>query len=250
MSADHLLSETIGAVVDGELSQADEAAVQAHLEQCHKCALKVIAASRMKSATAQAARGTAPSADAIARLTKIARQDQPRRARVFAMRPVAWAAAAALLLVVLLLGGARILRQSDALGAEILDQHLATLSQAASPQVISTDRHTVKPWFEGKLPFSFNLPEQSGLPPDSALIGADLAYVGGKPAALLLFTIHRHHVSVFVSQAGSLPDLHRFKDQAGFHFSTAKASGLELLGVSDVSGQELDDLVHKLATVQ
>ncbi len=40
-----------------------------------------------------------------------------------------------------------------------LDQHLATLSSGATPQVVSTDRHTVKPWFQGRLPFSFNLPE-------------------------------------------------------------------------------------------
>ncbi len=46
-----------------------------------------------------------------------------------------------------------------ALVTEATDQHIASLAAAAPPQVISSDRHTVKPWFQGKLPFSFNLPE-------------------------------------------------------------------------------------------
>jgi len=75
------------------------------------------------------------------------------------------------------------------LTAELLDQHLATLSVSSAPQVVSSDRHTVKPWFQGKLPFSFNLPEPVDLPPDTVLQRADLAYLSGHPAALLLFTL-------------------------------------------------------------
>ena len=43
--------------------------------------------------------------------------------------------------------------------AELVDLHVATLASANPVDVISTDRHTVKPWFQGKLPFTFNLPE-------------------------------------------------------------------------------------------
>ena len=68
----------------------------------------------------------------------------------------------------------RQMRQADSLSAELLDQHLATLSSGAAPEVISTDRHTVKPWFQGKLPFSFNLPDK--LPADTTLKGGDLTY--------------------------------------------------------------------------
>src|SRR6202012_3814639 len=77
-------------------------------------------------------------------------------------------------------------------------QHLATLSSGASPEVISTDRHTVKPWFQGKLPFSFDLPD--ALPAETTLKGGDFTYLHGQPAALLLFTIHKHEVSVFLTQ--------------------------------------------------
>ena len=250
MSAEHLSSELIGAVVDGELSAADEHAAQEHLNGCHACALKVIAAGRLKSATARAGHNFTPSADALARLTAIARQNPPKPAKVISIRPIAWSAAAALLLIALLLGGSRVLRRSDALSAEILDQHLAALSDAAAPQVISTDRHTVKPWFQGKLPFSFNIPEANALPSETNLIGGDLAYVSGRPTALLLFTIHKHHVSVFVSQAGTAPDFVRLSDRAGFHLAKTRNAGLEIIGISDVNAAELNALVASISAAQ
>ena len=43
--------------------------------------------------------------------------------------------------------------------SEIADLHVTALASASPVEVISTDRHTVKPWFQGKIPFSFNLPE-------------------------------------------------------------------------------------------
>lgn len=249
MSAEHLFSETIGAVIDGELSPLDQAAAQAHLNECHACALKVIAAGQLKFATGRAARAFVPSQATLARLETIARQAPPKSIRVIPIRLMSWTAVAALFLLAIALGGG-MLRQSDLLSAEILDQHLATLSDSASPEVVSTDRHTVKPWFQGKLSFSFNIPEPNALPADTALVGADLTYVNGKPAALLLFTIHKHHASVFVTQTGQLSEFVRVTARSGFHFSAGRGGGLELLGVSDVNGAELDALVAKVAAVQ
>ena len=249
MSPDHLLPETIGALIDSELSEVDRGAAEAHLNGCHICALRVIEASQLKSATSRAARNFAPSQEALARLTAVAQQTPAKRAPVVPIRTMTWAAAAAMFILAIALGG-RMLRQSDMLSAEILDQHLDTLSDTASPEVVSTDRHTVKPWFQGKLPFSFNIPEPNALPADTVLIGADLTYVDGKAAAQLLFTIHKHHASVFVTQTGQLSEFVRVTARSGFHFSAGRGGGLELLGVSDVNGAELDALVAKLAAAQ
>lgn len=248
MSA-HLLPETIGSIVDGELLPEDEAATQAHLSQCHACALKLIAAGQLKSATGRAARNFAPSPEALARLSAVAEQAPRGRASVIPIRLISWTAVAAIFLLAIALGG-RMLRDSDMLSAEILDQHLDTLSDAAFPEVVSTDRHTVKPWFEGKLPFSFNIPEPNALPADTTLVGADLTHVDGKAAALLLFTIHKHRASVFVTQSGQLSEFVRVTARSGFHFSAGRGGGLEFLGVSDVNGAELDALVKKVAAAQ
>jgi len=144
---------------------------------------------------------------------------------------------------------ARLKPYLQAHAAELLDQHLAALSSGASPEVISTDRHTVKPWFQGKLPFSFNLPEV--LPADTTLKGGDLTYLGGQPAALLLFTIHKHEVSVFLTQRSGSPTLTLLPAvQSGFTIHHAITPDLRIIAVSDVNPADLDLLISALEDAQ
>ena len=250
MSTDHLRSETIGGLIDGELAPAEEAAARAHLKDCHACALEVLAAQQLKLATRQAAQRFAPAPDTLTRLEAGAGQRSAKPARAIPWRRIAGESIAAILLIGVFLAGGWQLRRAGALSAEIVDQHLAVLSDASSPQVLSSDRHTVKPWFQGKLPFSFNLPDQSSLPADSMLLGADFTYVGGRPAALLLFTIHKHHVSVFVSQGGLFEGLFLSGTRSGFQIAHARAAGLDLIGVSDVNRSELDGLMAAIVKAQ
>ena len=119
-----------------------------------------------------------------------------------------------------------------------------------APQVISTDKHTVKPWFQGKLPFSFNIPDATALPADTTLQGANLAYVQGKPAAMLLFLNHKHRASVFLSQAGQIPRVGFVTVRSGFNIESAEAAGLDIVAVSDVSQADLDELLRRLANAQ
>jgi anti-sigma factor RsiW len=115
--------------------------------------------------------------------------------------------------------------------------------------VLSTDRHTVKPWFEGKLPFSFNLPEPTALPPGTTLKGADLTWLGDHPAALLLFTAGKHQVSVFVTQQSSFASAPA-STRSGFALRSATAGDLRLIAVGDVDPPQLDRLLSSLASVQ
>jgi anti-sigma factor RsiW len=115
--------------------------------------------------------------------------------------------------------------------------------------VISSDRHTVKPWFQGKLPFSFNLPQN--LPADTTLDGANLTYLHGRPVAQLLYSIGKHHVSVFLSQAidapsGPTPNAVR----AGFHVKSFRTSGLEAVAVSDADPPRVAELLKLLQAAQ
>jgi anti-sigma factor RsiW len=155
------------------------------------------------------------------------------------------------MLLALSLIGWRQLHETNTLAAELLDQHLATLSSAATPQVISTDRHTVKPWFQGRLPFSFNLPDAQALPPDTTLKGADLTYLKGQPAALLLFTIHKHEVSVFLTQRFGGPSVPALPStRSGFTIHSATTQDLRIVAVSDVNPSDLDALVATLVRAQ
>jgi anti-sigma factor RsiW len=246
----HLDPDTISAFIDGELSTNEQQGIRQHLNTCHACTLRVLSDARLKAATASAGHRFAPPPDALARLTaQLHSQSRPHPAKIMPSRPILWTVLAATLLLTLSLLTWRQLHPANTLAAELLDQHLATLSPAATPQVISTDRHTVKPWFQGRLPFSFNLPDSSALPPDTTLKGADLTYLNNQPAALLLFTIHKHEVSVFLTQTSTtltpIPAA-----RAGFNIHTATTPNLRFIAVSDVNSTELDNLLVALTRAQ
>jgi anti-sigma factor RsiW len=251
-TVEHLNPTTLTALVDGELSMGEREIIQEHLRGCPACALRVLSTTQLKAATAQAGRRFSPSPDALARLTAtLHAQPQPK---VQAIRRggsfrVVWGALAAACLLAISLVGWQKSHQANTLAAELLDQHLATLSSGAVPQVISTDRHTVKPWFQGRLPFSFNLPE--ALPADTTLKGADFTYLQGQPAALLLFTIHKHEVSVFLTQRSGGVTLTTLPgNRSGFAIRSATTHDLRLVAVSDVNPADLDGLVDLLVRVQ
>ena len=247
---EHLNPDTLSAFVDGELPDGEQEAIQQHLASCHACALRVLSATELKAATARAGRRFAPPPETLARLTAQLHREPRGNARIH-YRGVAWASLAAALALAVSLIGWRQLHETNTLAAELLDQHLATLSSAATPQVISTDRHTVKPWFQGRLPFSFNLPDAQALPPDTTLKGADLAYLKGQPAALLLFTIHKHQVSVFLTQRSGGPNLVALPGvRSGFTIHSAATHDLQIVAVSDVNPADLDALVATLLQAQ
>ena len=267
----HLGPDQLNAFIDGEVHPAEQHGIEQHLTTCHACTLRVLSATQLKAATARAGQRFAPSPDALARLTaqlhaqgakpeqrpqtnQQPQEETKRAARIYSMpslRPAAWAALAAAILLTISLLGWRQFHQTNALAAELLDQHLATLSTAATPQIISTDRHTVKPWFQGRLTFSFNLPDATALPPDTTLKGADLTYLNNQPAALLLFTIHKHEVSIFLTQRSTGPTLATLPNtRAGFTLRTATTQDLRIVAVSDVNPAEVDNLLAALVHAQ
>jgi anti-sigma factor RsiW len=251
LNAAHLTPIQLDAFVDAELPPNECEVVEQHLVECHRCALRVIEKTRLKLATVNAARQFTIPPDALARLQGQLHPQQPSKksATVYSFRASRWVALAACLLLAVVLVGMWRFRQSNTESAELLDQHLAVLSSAATPQVISTDRHTVKPWFQGKLPFSFNLPET--LPPDTVLKGADLTYLDGQPAAMLLFTVHKHEASVFLTQRSNRTTaIERPGTRSGFAIHYATTRELRIAAVSNVDPQQLDLLIAAIVQAQ
>lgn len=246
----HLPPEQLNVFVDRECSPDEALTIEQHLTNCHECTLRVLAAIQLKTVTSNVAHSFVAPSDAIARLRAQVRPEPTKNpVRIYSFGTLRWAAVAACVVVAFSIWGWRQARHTSALSGELLDEHLAVLSSTASPQVVSTDRHTVKPWFQGKLPFSFNLPEV--LPADTTLKGGDLAYVAGQPAALLLFTIHKHEVSVFLTQRkdsfGVAPLAGR---KSGFVIHYATTPELSIAAVSDVNSAELDLLIKSLVEAQ
>jgi len=245
LNNDHLSSATLSALADGELAPPQLAAAADHLAACPACTSAALAQTLLKSSIARAGQRYSLPSSLHDRMVRLAAQ--PVRESAPPSGFYGWAAACALLLVGLSVFLFRAPTSTLDEAAEATDQHIATLAADSQPQVVSSDRHTVKPWFQGKIPFSFNLPQN--LPPDTALDGANLTYLHGQPAAQLLFSIGRHRVSVFVQQstgASAIPASNR----AGFHSATVTTGDLQILAVSDVEPARLAELVNLIAQAQ
>jgi len=267
---DHLSNAILNALADGELSGDQLASTNQHLAECPACTSKALYQSLLKSATAKAGQRYAPSPQLQERLASLAseRNSQLRKssARKVPMSPLpstsrlgslGWAAAAVFLIVsVSLLFVQRATQRAETLSAEhaalvteVFDQHVATLANNQSLQVISTDRHTVKPWFQGRIPFSFNLPQ--GLPGDTTLDGANLTYLDDKPVAQLLYSIGKHRVSVFLRQrSGNAEANELLAERSGFHVIGFNTDELEVVAVSDVDTARLSGLVREIEQAQ
>ncbi len=255
--SEHLSSLQLNALADGELTRDQLAVVQQHLAVCAPCTSQALAQSVLKAGTRKAGLRYAPASALEYRMAELVRQEARSDRRALREdRSRRWLSlvglAAALLLVVGVGGTALWSRYQSAINlasanqaaleTEVMDQHIAALAQNSPPQVISSDRHTVKPWFQGKLPFSFNLPEN--LPADTKLEGADLTYIHGQPAAQLFYSIGKHRVSVFLTQGtGGASALKEPTGKAGFHMAGFNTGSLNAVAVSDVDPSRLSGLV-------
>src|SRR5450631_314556 len=132
----------------------------------------------------------------------------------------------------------------DQVFSEIADLHVATLASSSPVDVISTDRHTVKPWFQGRIPFAFNLPELQNS--EFSLLGGRMTYLDQTPGAHLIYDLRKHHISVFIFQeralettldANLLPSKKR-----PFNVETWSQGGLRYFVIGDASSTDIDNL--------
>jgi len=247
---EHLAAEQLNALADGELFGDELFEVQEHLAECAGCTSAALAASLTKRAAARAGMGYAVPEEFTARMRRRAAGEDGVAKKGGRPGMYAWGSIAALLVLGVGLFVAQREMQgraaNEALVAEVADQHVAAMAGNAPPEVISSDRHTVKPWFQGKLPFSFNLPEN--LPGDTTLDGADLTYLRGQPTAQLLYSIGKHHVSVFLRQKNGASSA--LAERSGFHVASIPAGELEVVAVSDVETARLRGLAEMVAQAQ
>jgi anti-sigma factor RsiW len=228
------------AYVDAELSPEETRAVEAHLRGCEPCAAEVRLQNRMKREVRMAGKAYSPSLEFRRRVeAAIAPQKKARRFTMW----MPSLAMAAVLLIAALFGWQQMRPRTDATLAELVDTHVATLASASPVDVVSTDRHTVKPWFQGKVPFTFNLPEfkDTGF----TLLGGRVTYLQQQPAAQLLFQVRQHKISVFIQQerpSGASDE----KTQNAFNVRSWKNAGLRYWLVTDASPQDAEALENLL----
>ena len=232
----------VDAYVDGELAQEEQRAFREHLASCAACSQEALGRMELKREVHAAGKRYQPSDAFRARMARQVAAPRPRMALAW-WRPALAAAVA----VVLLAFGISILHvrgmQKQQVMREIADLHASNLASANPVDVVSTDKHTVKPWFQGKLPFAVDLPELSGT--QFELIGGRMVFVEQEPAALLVYGIRKHKVSVIVSlDRDGLEKLGSTETSVNsFHLETWSHGGLRYIVISDTSTQD----VHALA---
>lgn len=242
--------EKLDAYVDGELPSSEAAVLGKHLRECSDCAGEALERVQVKRAVAVAGRRYQAS---LQLREKVQRSiaGRPRREKRWVWRIVALPATLILLLslaVGFYVEHERTRRQR--VYSELADLHVATLASGSPVDVVSTDRHTVKPWFQGKIPFTFNLPELQGT--DFTLIGGRVSYLAQFPGAQLIYRVRQHEISVFIFQdRGEETAVSASGPVATMSFTMESwtKNGLRFFVVGDVGAQDIEKLSNLLRSV-
>jgi anti-sigma factor RsiW len=247
----------VQADVDGELSPAEAARVGEHLQNCPDCAslpaqLTALSAQLREEVSYHAA----PEALRSALRERVAAMAAPAPSRP-ALRPLwpsvsSWirartavpfgtgfAVAACLMLALLLPRG------GDMPG-EIVADHIRALQPGHLMDVVSTDQHTVKPWFDGRLDFAppvKNLKEQ-GFP----LTGGRLDYLAGRPVAVLVYQRRQHIINLFVWPERGHPGP-LSTERSGYNMIRWNQNDMTFWAVSDLDPKELAEFASDLQKI-
>jgi anti-sigma factor RsiW len=230
--------------LDSELPTEAMRSLDAHLRTCPACTADVLARVQFKrSIKAAAGARFAPSPEFRAKIQKSV-ATKPRWNWNFG-----WKMATAALALVLFAGsvtsyvGRENLKRQQYY-TELADLHVATLGSANPVDVVSTDRHTVKPWFQGKIPFSFNLPELQNT--DFTLVGGRVAYVDQLSGAHLIYQVRKHEISVFIFPTSNTDPLFggdaRVERRQTFNVADWTQGGLRYVVFGDASSDDIEKL--------
>ncbi len=229
------------AYLDDELDTATAARISAHLGKCADCRREaednraLIAAVR---AGADYHRMPAATTDAVFRQINA---EAPVKLR-HSLPPWApiLAVACAIMLYVSLPG-----RPPAEFADEVVSEHVRSLMGRHLVDVESTDQHTVKPWFEGRLDFSPPVTDfaAQGYP----LVGGRLDYIDHRTAAAIVYRRNKHMINVFVLPEPGADKPAAYYAENGFNVASWRKNGFAFYAVSDLNAAELAGLAALIA---
>jgi anti-sigma factor RsiW len=243
------------ALLDGELDAGHAREVEAHLADCAGCAARLAAFREMRSAMAGA--DLKPRAPAALRARiEAALPSQPPRAdaAVLPFRPsrrsfFSGFGAGAVLSGALAASLALTVFRNDrdqATANDVVSAHIRSLQANHLMDVETSDQHTVKPWFDGKVDVA---PPVIDLTADGfTLLGGRLDYIDGDPVASVVYRRRNHIINLFVAQhLGAAQAAVSARTVQGYNVRHWSEQGLEYWAVSDLNPDELGEFVRKIS---
>jgi anti-sigma factor RsiW len=241
--------ELIERYLDGELDSHFSTELEEHLANCDECGETFARSKQLQSdVRTQAPYYRAPAGledsvrDVLRRSVSSEATAAPRHAPLYA--PWRWGAIAASVLLMLSLGWNFAEMRSrtterEVVAEELLSSHVRSLMGNHLLDVVSSDQHTVKPWFAGKLDFAPDVKNlsQQGFP----LLGGRVEYFAGHIAAALVYGRRQHIVNLFVWPSTEPDDREQEFARKGYHFLHWSDAHMTYWAVSDVAAAELRD---------
>jgi anti-sigma factor RsiW len=248
----------LSAYLDEELDVAESLRIQKHLAVCQGCQQAQDEQLALRSALRDPDLRAYPPADFVKRIDAAvhrAAQEEARARRssrfeFLRFESFRWMPVAALLLLMTAVGAFLVtngLRSShqQLIASAVLAGHIRSLQPNHLIDVPSSDRHTVKPWFQGKLDFSPPVPDLSEL--GWTLVGGRLDYVDGRPVAAIVYQRRMHNINVFLwPNRGSADDAIRQEAAQGYQILHWNGAEMTYWVVSDLNNAELLELARAL----
>ena len=245
--------------LDGELDLVHTIEMEAHLKGCSACARELESLKALRAGLQRNSLAYAAPAALRERIQSSLREDSSRTG-VREGKTGWWpslniwqlAGAFALLALISVTGWQLTTRlrapsSDQRIAAEVFTSHVRSLEANHLMDVASTDQHTVKPWFDGKLDFS---PPVEDLASDGfPLVGGRLDYLEGREVAALVYQRRKHLINVFVwPDANGTNSTKPIESRQGYNIMKWSRGGFQLWAVSDVAAPDLAEFVRLLET--
>jgi anti-sigma factor RsiW len=233
----HEAARPIDPYVDDELAAVDAASVAAHLEGCARCRQQVADRESLRRLVRSVPYYAAPAGVRTSIATG-------RRQSRMSSHVLAWAAGLAIGVTAAGTIGIRAretAQATTALARDVVDRHISALASEQVFEVRSSNQHTVKPWFQGKLDVSPPVADlaSAGFP----LVGGRIDTIGGRGVAALVYQRREHVIDVFVSPVGGRVATSDARLIRGFQERHWVQADLSLWAVSDLNNRELSEFV-------
>ncbi len=235
--------------LDKEIDLVRSVEIEKHLEGCAACKALYSQGAAMQSTIRERASYYVAPKYLEARI-RAALPKPGKKAIVFGQPSLGWLGfAASMAFAVVITWGVAVhfnaATEDEILTEEIISGHVRSLMADHLADVASSDQHTVKPWFNGKLDFS---PEVLDLTAqDFPLVGGRLDYINNRPVAALVYRHRKHFINLFIwPEESREKNLVRTKTKQGYNLIYWKNSGMVFWAVSDLQANELTQFVNLL----